>query len=113
MTDVFAGQFGEPPDEVLHEQWNIFRSLAQRRNGDRNDVQPKLLPGIQTPVRIVAGADDQVVPRSNAEFLQERLPNAQVDLIAGAGHFCWEEKPAEYAALLTNWWVRAKAASKS
>jgi pimeloyl-ACP methyl ester carboxylesterase len=42
-----------------------------------------------------------------------RLPNAQVDLIAGAGHFCWEEKPAEYAALLTSWWDRANAASKS
>src|SRR6516165_10989257 len=40
MADVFAGPFGEPPDEVLHEQWNIFRSLAQRRNGDWNDVQP-------------------------------------------------------------------------
>jgi len=67
----------------------------------------KLLPGIPTPLRIVAGADDQVVPASNAEFLRERLPNAQVDLIAGAGHFCWEEKPAEYAALLTTWWERA------
>ena len=73
----------------------------------------KLLPGIETPVRIVAGADDQVVPRSNAEFLHERLPNAQVNLIAGAGHFCWEEKPAEYAALVTSWWDRANAASKS
>jgi pimeloyl-ACP methyl ester carboxylesterase len=74
----------------------------------------KLLPGIQTPVRVVAGANDQVVPPgSNAEFLRERLPNARVDLIAGAGHFCWEEKPAEYAALLTSWWDRADAASKS
>jgi len=73
----------------------------------------KLLPGIQTPVRIVAGAEDQVVPRSNAEFLYQRLPNAQLDLIAGSGHFCWEEKPAEYAALVTSWWGRANAASKS
>jgi pimeloyl-ACP methyl ester carboxylesterase len=73
----------------------------------------ELLPGIHTPVRIVAGADDQVVPRSNAEFLHERLPNAQVDLIAGAGHFCWEEKPAQYAALLTSWWDKADATSKS
>ena len=40
-----------------------------------------------------AGADDQVVPASNAEFLHERLANAQVDLIPGAGHFCWEENP--------------------
>src|SRR5216684_7371821 len=40
MTDVLAGSFGEPPDEVLHEQWNIFRSLSQRRNRDWKDVQP-------------------------------------------------------------------------
>ena len=72
----------------------------------------KLLPGIRTPVRIVAGADDQVVPRSNAEFLHQRLPNAQLDLIAGAGHFCWEEKPVEYAALLTSWWDRANAGTE-
>ena len=73
----------------------------------------ELLPGIRTPVRIVAGADDQVVPASNAEFLNARLPNAKVDLIVGAGHFCWEEKPAHYAALLTSWWDKAHAASKS
>lgn len=66
-----------------------------------------LLPHIQTPVRIVAGADDQVVPRVNAEFLQQRLPHSRVDLIPGAGHFCWEEKPAEYAALVTEWWAQA------
>ena len=69
-----------------------------------------LLAGIETPVRIVAGADDQVVPPVNAEFLQHRLPNSRVDLIPGAGHFCWEEKPAEYAALVADWWANPKAA---
>src|SRR5262249_23514433 len=39
MTDGFARRCGEPPDEVLHEQWNIVHSLAQRRNGDRKDIQ--------------------------------------------------------------------------
>jgi pimeloyl-ACP methyl ester carboxylesterase len=67
----------------------------------------ELLPQIQTPVRIVAGADDQVVPPVNAEFLGEHLPHSRVDLITGAGHFCWEEKPAEYAALVTEWWAGA------
>src|SRR5262245_61529523 len=57
----------------------------------------RLLPNIQTQVRIVAGANDQVVPRSNAEFLHDRLPGAQVDLIAGAGHVCWDEQPAARA----------------
>jgi pimeloyl-ACP methyl ester carboxylesterase len=67
----------------------------------------ELLPQIQTPVRIVAGADDQVVPPVNAEFLGQHLPHSRVDLIPGAGHFCWEEKPAEYAALVTEWWAEA------
>lgn len=65
-----------------------------------------LLPGIQTPVRIVQGTEDQVVPVVNATYLDERLPNSRVDLMAGAGHFCWEERPDEYAALATDWWKR-------
>jgi pimeloyl-ACP methyl ester carboxylesterase len=66
-----------------------------------------LLPDIQIPVRVVQGSEDQVVPTVNAEFLASRLPHSRVDLIAGAGHFCWEEKPDEYASLVTAWWEDA------
>jgi pimeloyl-ACP methyl ester carboxylesterase len=45
-----------------------------------------------------------VVPAVNAEFLGARLPHSRVDFIEGAGHFCWEEKPDEYASLVTDWW---------
>lgn len=72
-------------------------------------VLGELLPGIHTPVRIVAGSKDQVVPPVNAEFLHERLPRSRVDFIDGAGHFCWEEQPDEYAALVTNWWNEGNA----
>ena len=64
-----------------------------------------LLPGIQTPVRIVQGSNDQVVPPVNAEYLNNHLPRSRVDFIEGAGHFCWEEKPDEYASLVTGWWA--------
>jgi pimeloyl-ACP methyl ester carboxylesterase len=64
----------------------------------------ELLGRIATPVRIVQGSDDQVVPAANAEFLHDRLPHSRVDFIKGAGHFCWEERPDEYAALVTDWW---------
>jgi pimeloyl-ACP methyl ester carboxylesterase len=69
----------------------------------------KLLPDIQTPVRIVQGANDQVVPPINAEYLNDRLPRSRVDFIAGAGHFCWEERPDEYASLVTQWWDETAA----
>jgi hypothetical protein len=35
IADVFPGAFGESPDKILYEQWNIFRSLAQQRTTRR------------------------------------------------------------------------------
>jgi pimeloyl-ACP methyl ester carboxylesterase len=62
-----------------------------------------LLPEIQTPVLIIAGARDPAVPPVNAEFLHERLPNSKLDII-DAGHFTWEDGADQYAALVTSWW---------
>jgi pimeloyl-ACP methyl ester carboxylesterase len=59
----------------------------------------ELLPQITTPVTIINGRHDHVVPVTNAEFLDERLPNSRVILI-DAGHFVWEESPAEYASTI-------------
>ena len=42
----------------------------------------RLLPEITTPVTIINGRHDRVVPVANAEFLDERLPNSRVDLSA-------------------------------
>ena len=58
-----------------------------------------LLPRIQTPVTIINGAHDRVVPVTNAEFLDQRLPNSRLRLI-DASHFVWEERPAEYASII-------------
>jgi pimeloyl-ACP methyl ester carboxylesterase len=58
-----------------------------------------LLPRITTPVTIINGRHDRVVPLANAEFLDERLPNSRVAII-DAGHFVWEEAPAEYASII-------------
>ena len=58
-----------------------------------------LLPRMTTPVTIINGRHDPVVPLSNAEFLAQRLPNSRLEVI-DAGHFVWEEAPAEYAAIV-------------
>jgi pimeloyl-ACP methyl ester carboxylesterase len=67
-----------------------------------------LLAEIKTPVQIIAGARDPVVPPVNAEFLHERLPNSKLDLI-DTGHFAWEDGADEYAALVTSWWRQGDA----
>jgi pimeloyl-ACP methyl ester carboxylesterase len=69
-----------------------------------------LLPGIQTPVQIIAGARDSAVPPVNGEFLHERLPNSKLDIV-DAGHFTWEDGADEYAALVKSWWGEGYARS--
>ena len=59
----------------------------------------ELLPQITTPVTIINGRHDRVVPLANAEFLDERLPTSRL-VIVEAGHFVWEEAPTEYASII-------------
>ena len=72
-----------------------------------------LLATIETPVLVIAGARDPVVPPVNAEFLHERLPKSKLELI-DALHFIWEDAADQYAALVTSWWAGgyAKAGSR-
>jgi pimeloyl-ACP methyl ester carboxylesterase len=70
-----------------------------RRYPEELPALAELLPQIRTPVVIINGRHDRVVPVANAEFLDERLPNSRVTLI-DAGHFVWEEAPAEYASIV-------------
>src|SRR5258707_10768481 len=64
MTNVLAGPFREAPDEILHEQRNIFRSFTQRRNRDWEDIQPveKILAessGSDSGLEVTIGCRDQ------------------------------------------------------
>jgi pimeloyl-ACP methyl ester carboxylesterase len=70
-----------------------------RRYPEELPALAELLPEIATPVTIINGRHDRVVPLANAEFLDERLPNSRLAVI-NAGHFIWEEAPAEYASIV-------------
>ena len=56
---------------------------------------PDLLPTITTPTQIVAGRDDEIVPWSNNQYLQDVLPNSEIHPL-DAGHFAWEQAADEY-----------------
>jgi len=63
-----------------------------------------VLPKIQTPVQIIAGRRDTVVPPVNAEYIHERLPYSELHLL-DSSHFAWEDAANEYAALVNAWWA--------
>ena len=60
------------------------------------------LPQITTPVLIIGGANDDLVPQVNHEFLHERLPNSRLEPLPAA-HFCWEEVPDLYGGSVLRW----------
>ena len=97
---------GGIPDEIRADYLSCYdgdrfaESMRYvRRYPEELPALADLLPEIATPVTIINGRHDPVVPVSNAEFLDQRLPNSRVVLI-DAGHFVWEEAPAEYASAI-------------
>jgi len=68
------------------------------------EVLRDVLPHIQTPVQIISGRRDMVVPPVNAEYLHDRLPHSELHLI-DSGHFVWEDAAEQYAALVGGWWA--------
>ena len=61
-----------------------------------------LLSQIQTPVKVLAGARDPLVPISNAEDLVERLPRAELTAL-DFGHFTWEDGADAYGDAVLAW----------
>ena len=77
------------------------RFWSRRFGADRQAIgRTIVLDG--TPVQIIAGGRDTVVPLVNAEFLAERLPHSTL-MMVDAGHSVWEEAPGEYASIVTDW----------
>jgi pimeloyl-ACP methyl ester carboxylesterase len=105
IIDTAAGTVaGGVPDDILEDYRSCYAGdrFAEsmryaRRYPEELPQLAELLPQIPTPVTIINGRHDRVVPLANAEFLDARLPNSRL-VVIDAGHFVWEEAPAEYAA---------------
>ena len=73
-----------------------------RHYPEQNVVLRDLLPTITTPTQIVAGRDDDLVPWSNNQYLDDLLPGSEIHPL-DAGHFAWEQAPEEYGRLVVDW----------
>jgi pimeloyl-ACP methyl ester carboxylesterase len=73
-----------------------------RHYPEQNKVLADLLPTISTPTQIIAGDADELVPWSNNQYLDDRLPNSEAHKI-DAGHYAWEQAPETYGRLVVDW----------
>ena len=107
---------GGVPDEIRADYLDCYdgdrfaESMRYaRRYPEELPELAELLPQIATPVTIINGRHDPVVPLANAEFLDERLPSSRL-VIIDAGHMVWEEAPEEYASAVLDSLTAGKAA---
>ena len=107
-----AVEGGAPSDSEpdVHEDYVSAYDLGRfaesarfvRHYPEQNQVLAKLLPTIVTPTQIVAGRDDEIVPWSNNQYLDNLLPNSEIHAL-DAGHYAWEQAPEEYGRLVVDW----------
>ena len=112
--DIVAGALGgierhALPDAIREDYLASYagerfvESAAYVRNYPTDlPVLAERLSGITTPVQIIAGRRDTLVPPSNAEFLHARLPSSKLDLL-DTGHFTWEDGSDDYLELARSW----------
>lgn len=100
---VFATQSAElresqRPGRLSHDPENLARLLRSAGQGASPPVWDRL-GELRCPVLLTAGEHDRRYATA-ARRMAERIPNARVTLVPGAGHAPQLEAPAEFVALL-------------
>jgi pimeloyl-ACP methyl ester carboxylesterase len=66
----------------------------------------EIAPSIDTldvPVQVFWGDQDAFLRTDNAKRLHARLPKSALTIFENCGHFCYQDKSAEFSAMMSNW----------
>lgn len=69
------------------------------------DITPGLAR-ITASTLVLTGDQDPTVPPAQAHLIAGKVPQAELAVIHGAGHFLFMERPAEYGAILRRWLLK-------
>lgn len=91
VDEITELRLTNPPDPV---GWQ-----AQAAAGVTHDAFDRL-GEIRAPTLVLHGSEDVVVDPRNSELLAERIPDARLELLEGAGHLFFWEQPERTATLI-------------
>jgi pimeloyl-ACP methyl ester carboxylesterase len=80
----------------------FYRQIAQADEAYTDEIQ-ELYPRLDLPVLVVWGEQDTWIPVDRAHRLAELIPDAQLELIDGAGHLIQFDQPVALATALHRW----------
>jgi pimeloyl-ACP methyl ester carboxylesterase len=81
----------------------IFNLIKAYRDFDVRD----LLDEVKVPVLVIGGTHDRLTLPTASEYMAERLPDAELHLLAGCGHMSMLERHDEINSLLDDFLARA------
>lgn len=77
----------------------FYRQIAQMDQRYTDEVAP-LYPKVRCPTLVLWGEEDRWIPVERGRQLQQAIPGAQLQVIAGAGHLVQEDAPEAIVAAL-------------
>src|SRR5918999_4172752 len=91
-------------DDALDEYWKAFADETRRRgqlelyrSGDFEKLAGYRLADLAVPVLLVWGESDEFAPLAGAHRFERELPDTELVVVEGAGHFVWEDAPERCA----------------
>jgi haloalkane dehalogenase len=100
-------------DVAIDEYWKALSDDAHRRNalelyrsGDFGKLAEYRLADLGVPALLVWGEHDEFAPLAGAHRFERELPDTELVLIEGAGHFVWDEHPERCGGALRSFLER-------
>jgi pimeloyl-ACP methyl ester carboxylesterase len=91
VDELFALRVLNPPDPA---GWQAQAAAGMGFQGSDEEIA--------APTLILSGTADNVVDHRNSELLAARIPGSRVELLEGAGHLFFWERPDECVAILND-----------
>ncbi|MFE9391541.1 alpha/beta fold hydrolase [Streptomyces sp. NPDC006784] len=85
----------EPPEGPALFDWDVVVQWTRQRN----DPDPRWwdrLPAVTAPTLLVGGGNGSHLPQQDLHLMADRMPDARVMTIDGAGHLVHETRPMEF-----------------
>lgn len=105
--DAFAGY--RPTILQRGRAQNVLTAL-RKWHPDLDSLE-KIIPQLNVPTLLIWGTQDKAVDPRSATTLKERLPQAELKLIPGAGHLPFEEEPKEFNRIVLEFLARVQPSS--
>jgi len=107
-------------DDAVDEYWKAFADDVRRRgllelyrSGDFEKLADYRLADLAVPVLLLWGENDEFAPVASAHRFERELPDTELVVIEGAGHFVFEDAPERCAEAVTSFLARISSSSGS